>query len=152
MDADRKHKFPRGTENILVVDDEPSILRLSRRVLQSLGYTVVGVPTPEAAIGRFAAAPDYFDLVITDMSTLEVSDGRLNSVISRIRPEIPFLLHTGGISKDYEKGVIHRVLQKPATLTEIACAVRGTLDTAAYKGQIPPEPSNPSGICFGALP
>jgi len=130
MSAGQKQRLPGGTEKILVVDDEDSIRKLIHRLLCELGYTVVAVPTPEAAIGRFAADPAYFDLVITDMSTLEVSKGRLNSVISAMRPEIPILLHTGGIPPDDANGLIRRVIQKPASRLDLARALRGVLDSA----------------------
>ncbi|MFP4531045.1 MAG: response regulator [Desulfobacterales bacterium] len=130
MDANQRHRLPGGIEKILVVDDEASIRKLIRRILESLGYTVVPVATPEAAIGFFASDPDYFDLVITDMSTLEVRDGRLNSVISTMRPGIPTLLHTGVMPPAYANGVISGVLQKPASRLDFACAVRSTMDAA----------------------
>jgi DNA-binding NtrC family response regulator len=130
MSAKQKQRLPGGTEKILVVDDEASIRKLIRRLLCELGYTVVAVPTPEAANGRFAADPGYFDLVITDMSTLEVSEGRLNSVISAMRPEIPIILHTGGLPPDDPNGIIRRVIQKPASRLDLARAVRGVLDSA----------------------
>jgi len=129
MKLDRETGYPRGREKILLVDDEPLVRKLSRQLLRSLGYTVVAVPTPEAAMAHFAADPDSFDLVITDMSTLEISAGGLNRVISTMRPGMPILLHTGGIASGGDDGVIRRVLQKPASLKDFARAVRGVLDS-----------------------
>jgi len=129
MKADKETGYPRGREKILLVDDEPLVRKLSRQFLRLLGYTVVAVPTPEAVIGHFAADPDSFDLMITDMSTLEISDGGLNLVVRTMRPGMPILLHTGGIASDCDAGVIHRVLQKPASLEDFARAVRGVLDS-----------------------
>ncbi len=147
MNADWETGYPRGTEKVLLVDDEPSVRKLSRRLLSSLGYTVVAVPTPEAAIGHFAADPDDFELVITDMSTLEISDGELHLVISTMRPGIPILLHTGGIVSGYGGGVIRGVLQKPSSLKDFARVVRGILDAPKSSLSDPIAQLNASGIC-----
>jgi len=51
--------------SILIVDDQPEILRALRRILESQGHTVTEAQDGKAAIQRFAVQPT--DLVFTDM-------------------------------------------------------------------------------------
>ena len=61
-------KLPTGTERILFVDDEKSIVNLGRQRLERLGYIVEATTSPIDALDLFHSAPDQFDLVITDLA------------------------------------------------------------------------------------
>ena len=53
---------------ILLVDDEPSLLKIVMQVLERCGYEVVGMSSSEEALELFRSQPNRFDLVITDMA------------------------------------------------------------------------------------
>ncbi|NWH05558.1 hybrid sensor histidine kinase/response regulator [Desulfobacter latus] len=85
----------KGKERILVVDDEPSIVRLITQMLTRSGYEVVGETSSASALNVFKDTPEQFDLVISDMSMPEISGDQLAQAIKQIRPGIPIIICTG---------------------------------------------------------
>ena len=86
---------PRGSEQILFVDDEPFQVELGQQMLSRLGYRVTAVPDSREALSRFRASPDHYDLVITDMTMPHMTGDALAEQILRIRPGVPVILCTG---------------------------------------------------------
>jgi PAS domain S-box-containing protein len=86
---------PRGTGRILMVDDEPAVVRMAEKLLTRLGYEVVGQDNSVEALRLFREQPDRFDLVITDHSMPEMTGDVLAKELRRIRPTIPIVICTG---------------------------------------------------------
>lgn len=128
MKALHKKDFPRGTENILVVDDDRAILKLLKMVLESLGYEATCESCPKAALARFTGRPQHYDLVITDYEMLPLNGFQLASSISRMRPDIPILAHTGSPARAYRHTIFRNVMEKPISLKGIAVTIRQALD------------------------
>ena len=61
--AEGARSLPRGTETVLVVEDEPTILELSRRQLSALGYRVLTAGSPQQALDLARLYPDYEALI-----------------------------------------------------------------------------------------
>ncbi|MCF8105306.1 MAG: PAS domain S-box protein [Desulfohalobiaceae bacterium] len=121
-----------GTERILLVDDEPSIVRIGRRMLEGLGYRVEARTGSLEALEVFAADPEAFDLVITDMDMPQMTGEDLTLRLLAIRPDLPVIICTGfseRITRENlkEKG-IRAVLMKPFQREGIAGKVREVLD------------------------
>ncbi len=121
-----------GDERILFVDDEKIIIKLGRRLLGNLGYSVVGRTSSIEALNLFKSDPDQFDLIITDMTMPIMLGTELSKKIMEIRPDIPVLMCTGfseQIDKDaaYELG-IRGFVSKPILMTELATQIRKILD------------------------
>jgi hypothetical protein len=87
--------LPRGTERILVVDDEPSILKVTGSILKRHGYRVTAESDSRRALQRFKRDPGAFDLVLSDVTMPKLTGDRLAAKILAIRPEIPVVLCTG---------------------------------------------------------
>ncbi len=124
--------IPRGTERILVVDDEPSIVDMASAVLEGLGYSVKGRNSPREALELFRESPQSFNLVITDKTMPEMTGIGFFRELRKIRTDIPVLLCTGfSESREQEQarqiGVNGFVL-KPISRQELATAVRHVLD------------------------
>jgi len=68
VETETTKELPKGSETILVVDDEKSIVAAVRQMLGRLGYKVETAITPQDALDRFSEKPEHFDLVITDMT------------------------------------------------------------------------------------
>lgn len=85
----------RGEERILFIDDEPSLAKLGQTLLSNLGYKVTTLTSSVEALERFRAAPDSFDLVITDMAMPHLSGDVLSSEMLKIRSDIPIIMLTG---------------------------------------------------------
>ncbi|RLC20331.1 MAG: hybrid sensor histidine kinase/response regulator, partial [Deltaproteobacteria bacterium] len=84
------------------------------------------------ALELFKAKPEYFDLVITDMSMPHMTGERLSLEIMKIRPDIPIILCTGFshiISEEKAKGIgIKAFVMKPLVKKDLAETVRQVLD------------------------
>ena len=124
--------LPHGQECILFVDDEDSVVRFGREVLESLGYYAVVCRTAAEALEVFQVEPKRFDLLITDRTMPGMSGDRLAHECRRLRPDLPVILCSGsngvpGLDDACSQGVMECLL-KPLTLHELAYAIRRALD------------------------
>ncbi len=110
-------------QRILYLDDEYSLVILARRLLERLGYQVFGFSSPDEALAAFEAAPDQFDLVLSDLSMPGISGIDVAKRVLEIRPDIPVLLASGYVrSEDVELARsigVREVIWKPATINEM---------------------------------
>jgi CheY-like chemotaxis protein len=132
QESDRRLSLPKGNERVLVVDDEEGVIGILRQMLERLGYEVVTRASSIEALALFTTKPDYFDLVITDMTMPQMMGDRLAGEIIRIRPDIPIVLCTGYselISEERAREIgIRQFIMKPCVMSEIASTVRKALD------------------------
>jgi len=121
-----------GKERILLIDDEQQIIDIERQILERLGYTVTSTTDSEEALEEFAAQPDYFDLVITDMTMPKITGDQLAQQMMDIRPQIPVILCTGfneAISEEKALAMgIDKFVMKPVVKDELASTIRKVLD------------------------
>jgi len=125
-------ELPRGTEMILVVEDDPGVAEFTTAALESLGYQVVQAPDGPTALRCLEGIP-HLDLLVTDV----VLPGGLNGreVAEKVREAMPdarvlfisgyaesIIVHQGRL----EKGV--DFLAKPFARAALARKVRGSLD------------------------
>ena len=88
--------LPRGHgETVMIVDDERPLVDLAEEIIANLGYEPVGFASSGAALQAFRAAPERFDVVLTDESMPELIGTELAQAIRRLRPNIPIILMTG---------------------------------------------------------
>ena len=110
-------------ERILYLDDEESLVILAKRMLERMGYHVTGFNDAAKALAAFAAAPQDFDLVLSDLSMPGMSGMEVSRQILQIRPDIPVLLATGYVrNEDVEQARaigIREVIWKPQTIGEM---------------------------------
>ncbi|RPJ78666.1 MAG: response regulator, partial [Deltaproteobacteria bacterium] len=123
--------LPHGTEKILLVDDEAAIAVMGRQVLERLGYSVTIRNSSMDALELFRSKPDFFDLVITDMTMPNMTGERLATELMNIRPNIPVILCTGyskQITDDSAKEMgIKAFVYKPIVKSDLAKIVRSVL-------------------------
>ncbi|MBU2552719.1 MAG: PAS domain S-box protein, partial [Proteobacteria bacterium] len=123
---------PRGSERILLVDDEPDLVETTKQLLTLLGYEVRGATDGLAALEWFKADPTGFDLVLADVIMPGMTGDELAVQLRAARPDLPIILCSGFSKKItavrlQELGV-HSLLMKPFALRELAAAIRGALD------------------------
>ena len=123
----------RGTESILVVDDEKVLAQLAVQILEPLGYKVHTAHVPEDALALFEDRPQDFDLVITDKIMPRMTGFVFADRLRTLRPGIPVLMCTGLAEKSdadkANKAGILKVVAKPYNMYDIAAAIREVLDT-----------------------
>jgi signal transduction histidine kinase/CheY-like chemotaxis protein len=130
-DGEASPELTGGAESILLVDDEVSVARVERTILEELGYDVVVESDAGQALERLRRAPDRFDLVVTDLSMPRMTGIRLAEKIRVLRPDLPVILCSGyrdgvGWEKDMS-GENRWFLKKPVTVGDLARAVRQAL-------------------------
>jgi PAS domain S-box-containing protein len=132
-DQDTRPATTRGSETVLLVEDEPSVRQLAARVLEGRGYTVLGAGTGEEALLAARAHPGPVHLLLTDV-VMPGMGGR--ELADRMKAEMPSLkvLYTSGYTDDeiVRRGVSEHsmpFLAKPFTPDELAESVRVALDT-----------------------
>ncbi|MBU4130991.1 MAG: response regulator [Proteobacteria bacterium] len=125
---------PTGTERILMVDDEKTIIDINKRILKSLGYTVEARTSSLEALECFKAMPDKFDLVISDVTMPLMTGDLLAQEMMKIRPDLPVILCTGfskKITREKAETIgIKAFLMKPLLKKEMAHIIRMVLDEA----------------------
>jgi CheY-like chemotaxis protein len=87
--------LPGWHKRLLLVDDEEARVHLWQAALEHLGYSVVVCTSSPEALNVFRAAPQSFDLVITDYTMPTMTGEVLAQELRRIRPDIPIILYTG---------------------------------------------------------
>ncbi len=121
-----------GTERILVVDDEPAIVELEKDILVELGYQVTACESSVAAYNIFVAAPDSFDMVISDQTMPRMTGLQMVHKIRQIKAGIPILLCSGFsevVNEDtYKSFEIDAFLMKPIIKNDFSRLVRAVLD------------------------
>jgi PAS domain S-box-containing protein len=124
--------LPTGNEKILFVDDEASLVNLSKQRLEHLGYQVEAMTNPDEALELFRSKPDEFDLVISDMTMPQMTGDKLAQKLMEIRPDIPIIISTGFSEKmDEDKAKemgIKAVTMKPYEMQTLALTIRKILD------------------------
>lgn len=122
----------RGTETILLVDDETAISRPVGRFLQAQGYLVLTAARPEEALRTVQENHGRIDLLLTDV-VLPGSGGiALAEAIKKTQPQVRVLYMSGHTESDLvRRGVSSETLaflSKPFSLAELGGAVRDVLD------------------------
>jgi CheY-like chemotaxis protein len=132
--------LPRGTERILLVDDEEPVLESTRRTLEYLGYQVTPQLSSTKALELFTNNPHRFDLVITDVTMPNLTGDHLAGNLRRIRPDIPVILCTGFSSMVDEARAkelqAYALLFKPLLRHDLAHMVRSALDSRKHRAGI----------------
>jgi CheY-like chemotaxis protein len=122
----------RGTETVLVVEDEVILLSLVRLYLEQLGYTVVTANGPIEAIEKAKSYAGEIHLLMTDVIMPEMNGRELCGEISAIRKDVK-CLYMSGYTADIigKQGVIDEsihFIEKPFSLMKLGAKVREALD------------------------
>ena len=130
--ADKRDEIPHGSETILFIDDEKVITDMMQQIFLKLGYKVETRLEPLEALDLFKSKPEYFDLVITDMTMPHMTGVALSKKLMDIRSDIPVIICTGHSSLiDEEKAKklgIAGFVMKPVSMATIAKKIRKVLD------------------------
>lgn len=126
---------PKGQETILLVEDEPMMLQLSRTLLERLGYSVLAASTPALAVQLAAEHQGAIDLLFTDVVMPGMSGPDLAELLTTAKPGLRCLFASGHFPHTPRHAAIvrdaARFLAKPFTLAELAAKVREVLDAPA---------------------
>lgn len=128
----------KGNETILLVDDEYSVIDVTRELLQALGYKVIDVQSGSEAVQIYSDRHKEIDLVILDMIMPEMSGSETFDALKSIDPLVKVILSSGYSINDQAAEIMkkgcHAFIQKPFNIAVISQKIRETLDINGHQG------------------
>lgn len=129
---------PKGTETILIVDDEVELAMVAKNILEKLGYTAICVHSGYDALQVLENTSDI-DLVFSDVVMPgEISGLDLAALVAKQYPKIKILMtsgFTGKVNRSVQaEALLQKMLSKPYRDIELARRVRETLDEVSIDG------------------
>jgi PAS domain S-box-containing protein len=121
-----------GNELVLLVEDEDSVRQMMLRQLDRSGYRVQDVGDPTEALRIFAADPQHFDVLLTDIVMPGMSGTQLASRVREVRPDLPVLFISGyttgpapgGHELPTDGSLLHKPFNRAELLTALSRALR----------------------------
>jgi PAS domain S-box-containing protein len=114
-------------QHVLLVDDEPDLVRIASRIMQRLGYRVTAHSRPDEALADFLTRPQDFDAIFTDLTMPGMSGLELATRLLEVRPHLPVLLtsgYSGALDSDqFARLGIQELVGKPYLSATIAEAL-----------------------------
>jgi PAS domain S-box-containing protein len=133
----------RGSETVLLVEDEQAVRRATAEFLRLQGYTVLEAKDGLDALTVARSYPSTIHLVVSDVVMPNVSGGQLATELAQVRPDTKLLFVSGYAGKTV---LDHKVvdvetnfLQKPFTLQQLSAKVRSALGQAANQPELEPH-------------
>lgn len=121
-----------GRGRLLLIDDEPSILKLGARYLSQLGYKVQTAGSSEQALALFRSAPRSYDLIVTDMTMPKISGDMLVKEIFASNPRMPVIVCSGYPTESVREKMhalgVDEFVEKPYHMRALAKAIKQTLE------------------------
>lgn len=120
---------------ILVVDDDPAVLRLAATVLERAGHRVMRASNGLEALLVYESYASHLDLVLSDIDMPELDGLELASRIHAVRPDSRILLMSGGLPSKLGTGAErYPLLNKPFLPQQLLAAVK-----SACQGRTGPD-------------
>ena len=136
-DASLDRQVVRGTETILIVDDEDIVLDVGIEVLKTLGYRVLAARGGREAIEIYRQKAGEIDMVILDMIMPEMGGGRVFDAMKGINPAVKVLLASGYSLNGQASNILSRgcggFIQKPFSIIDLSKKIREILGQPAEK-------------------
>ncbi len=127
-------EIPHGTETILIIDDEATLLDLTRELLSGLGYKVITAEGALRGIKTYRELYSEIDMVMLDMLMPDMTGSEVFPVLRNINPRASVLLATGlSVGEKVEEMVsrgVNDIIAKPYSMADLAVHVRKVLDSA----------------------
>jgi two-component system, cell cycle sensor histidine kinase and response regulator CckA len=122
----------KGTETVLLVDDEDRIVDIGEKTLKFMGYKVLIARNGKEAVESYKKNPAGIDIVILDMIMPEMGGGEVYDRLKEINPHVKVLLSSGYSINGEATEILERgcngFVQKPFSLKELSQRIREILD------------------------
>ena len=130
-EASKNESITRGTETLLLVEDEYAVRQATAEFLRLQGYHVIEAKDGLEALTVAARYASTIDIIVSDVVMPNMSGGELAKALARVRPDARFLFVSGYAGKTV---LDHKVvdletnfLQKPYTLRQLSAKIRAAL-------------------------
>jgi len=125
-------KFFTGTGTVLLVDDEEAVLKVSRELLEALGYRVLVATRGKQAVEVYSRNRNDINIVILDMIMPDMSGGEAYDQLKKMNPEIKVLLSSGYSIEGQATTILDRgcdgFIQKPFTMEALSKKIKTILE------------------------
>ena len=122
----------KGTETILLVDDEALVLKIGAKILNTLGYTVLEAKSGHEAVDIYKTNQKKINMVILDMIMPDMGGGKVYELMKQINPDIKVLLCSGysidGRSTEILERGCNGFIQKPFDVKNLSGIIREILE------------------------
>jgi DNA-binding response OmpR family regulator len=118
-------------KTILIVDDEPNILKVCKLILEERGYRVLAASSPDEAIRLAVEYPGKIELLLTDVIMPEMNGRELSIGISTLHPHIGIIYMSGYAANMFEdRGMIEGMnfINKPFSIRELTAKIQYLLE------------------------
>jgi PAS domain S-box-containing protein len=131
----------KGSGTILLVDDDPSVVRLARDMLRQLGYRVVASRESREALNIFRKDPRRFSLLLTDYIMPGMTGTELGREVAKIRGDMPIVIITAFNQapprEEMESIAVREIAMKPLTKDELAQIVGRAIGRTQARSKTP---------------
>ena len=122
----------KGSETILLVDDEDMVINVAPEMLKAMGYRVLLARSGKEAIEVYKNSKDNIDMVILDMVMPDMGGGGVYDRIKEINPNVKVLLSSGYSIDSQASEILERgcdgFIQKPFNIKDLSLSIRKVLD------------------------
>jgi CheY-like chemotaxis protein len=126
-----EEELPRGTETVLLVEDEAEVRSYARRTLEGCGYTVIAASNPVEALSLVREQRQRIDALVTDVVMPHMTGPQLAAALAELQP-VSCIVYMSGYADEailqLEIDRRHAFLRKPFTPFTLARALRDALD------------------------
>ena len=122
----------KGTETVLLVDDEDMIIDVGEEILKTLGYKLLTAKSGKEAVELYEKNQDRIDMVILDMIMPDMDGGETYDRMKEMNPDIKVLLSSGYSINGKATEILERgcndFIQKPFNMRQLSQKLRDILD------------------------
>jgi PAS domain S-box-containing protein len=126
-----KAKWIKGTGTILVIEDEEPVMKISRAILERLGYRVLEAGTGQEAIDVVKTFDGHIDLALLDILLPDMSGNDIYPRIMEARPDLKVIVFSGysidGPAREILNAGAENFIQKPFTIATLSEKLKETL-------------------------
>lgn len=116
---------------MLLVEDEDSIRRLCRRMLERIGFEVLAASDGRQALELFRQHHDRIKCVLLDLTMPHMDGGETFYELRRIKPDLPVVMSSGfsgqKVAKQFIENGLSGFIQKPYHLSDLTAVLKKVL-------------------------
>ncbi|MEA3437948.1 MAG: PAS domain S-box protein [Thermodesulfobacteriota bacterium] len=131
-EPESKAEWIKGTGTILVIEDEEPVMKISRVILERLGYRVLEARTGQGAIDIAKTFDNHIDLALLDILLPDMSGNDIYPLIMEARPDLKVIVFSGysidGPAREILDAGAENFIQKPLTIAALSEKLKETLE------------------------
>jgi PAS domain S-box-containing protein len=129
---EQKAEWIKGTGTILVIEDEETVMTISRAILEKLGYRVLEAKTGQEAIDVIKTFDGHIDLALLDILLPDMSGNDIYPLIMEARPDLKVIVFSGysidGPAREILNAGAEDFIQKPLNIAALSEKLKKTLE------------------------